>query len=62
MRRSDERLDLCGRIQDTIAPENYPLPRWQIRKMEAELVAYRRDGIRGRPAEEVLENAGCVRL
>jgi hypothetical protein len=51
----EQRLDLCGEIQASIAPEDYPLPEWQVRIVQAELEAFRRDGDPGCTADELLE-------
>ena len=50
-----QRLDLCASIQASSAPEDYPLPEWQVRIVQAELEAFRRDGDPGCAASELLE-------
>ena len=54
----DERLQLVEDLWDSLAletPEAVPVPEWHKREIERRLAAYRRDGDRGRPWREVLD-------
>ncbi|GJG86465.1 antitoxin [Gemmatimonadetes bacterium T265] len=54
----DERLQLVEDLWDSLAlgsPEAVPVAEWHVREVERRLAAYRRDGDRGRPWQEVLD-------
>lgn len=54
----DERLQLVEDLWDSLAretPEAVPVPESHVREVERRLAAYRHDGDRGRPWQEVLD-------
>lgn len=54
----DERLQLVEDLWDSLAlgaPEAVPVPESHVREVERRLAVYRRDGDRGRPWQEVLD-------